>query len=71
MLVVSAEMAGNGCRDKGNSMVGHWAVSRVMNVVSNVLDPDPWIRTLDYGSDSGSGSCSFCEWLSRWQQKIR
>jgi hypothetical protein len=33
------------------------------------LDPDwdPWILTLDYGS--GSGSCSFCQWLSRWQQK--
>ncbi len=33
-------------------------------------DPDPWIRTLAYGSSSGSGSCFFREWLSRCQQKI-
>ncbi len=28
-------------------------------------DPDPWIRTLDYGS----GSCSFGQWLSSCQQQ--
>jgi hypothetical protein len=30
-------------------------------------DPDPWIRTLDYGS--GSRSCSFLQRLSRCQRK--
>ncbi len=30
-------------------------------------DPGPWIRTLDYGS--GSGFCSFRQWLSRFKQK--
>jgi hypothetical protein len=35
-------------------------------------DTDPWIRTLDYGSryGSGSGSCTFRQWLSRCKQKI-
>ncbi len=32
-------------------------------------DLDPRIRTLDFWSGSGSGSCSFRHWLSRWQQK--
>ncbi len=39
------------------------------------MDPDPWIRILDYGSKSGTGSgsgfFSFWQWLSRCQQKIR
>jgi hypothetical protein len=30
-------------------------------------NPGPWIRTLEYGS--GSGSCSFRQWLSRCQEK--
>jgi hypothetical protein len=30
------------------------------------LDPDPWIRELDYRSES----CSFRQWLSKCQQKI-
>ncbi len=40
-------------------------------------DPDPWIRTLDYGfwsgsgSESGSGFCSFGQWPRRCQLKIR
>lgn len=40
------------------------------------LDPDPWIRILDYWSGSGSGSgfgyrsSSFWQWFSRCQQKM-
>jgi hypothetical protein len=29
-------------------------------------ETDPWINTME----NGSGSCSFCQWLSRNQQKI-
>ncbi len=32
------------------------------------MDPDPWMRTLDYGS--GSESRSFCQRLSRFQQTV-
>jgi hypothetical protein len=32
--------------------------------------PDPWTHTLDYGSRSGSVSCSFSQWLPRCQQKM-
>ncbi len=48
---------------------------RKISISFSVPDPwhfetetDPWIDTLDYVS--GSGSCYFREWLSRWQ-KIR
>ncbi len=34
-------------------------------------DPDPWIRTLDYWPGSGSRSCSFWQWLSSCQEKLR
>jgi hypothetical protein len=34
--------------------------------IRDILDPDPWIRTLDYES----GSCSFWQLLSRCQTKF-
>jgi hypothetical protein len=33
-------------------------------------DPDPWIRTLEYGSGSGSGSCSFVSGFQETMQKV-
>jgi hypothetical protein len=39
----------------------------LQRLLSSVPGPEPWIPSLDYGS----GSCSFRQGLSRYQQKAK